>query len=145
MFAPTYKYLVGSSSYSGDAPGSGSRAPSPSLLTGGSGGGGGEAAALPAPSGEKQKRRTPAWCDRILWLQVRAGRRRAEPRGAHLRRRLCVRGVGMCQPLRARFGARTAQLQPPAPTLRTPPRRPRLRRPLGRARRCTSWRTGVPS
>ncbi|KAF8068242.1 Ocrl [Scenedesmus sp. PABB004] len=77
-FPPTYKYHLGCNVYSGDAlpPGlaAGLRAvdSGASLADSDGAAGGAEAeaggAGRDSPAVEKQKRRTPAWCDRVLWL-----------------------------------------------------------------------------
>lgn len=78
-FHPTYKYHLGCNIYSGDPlpPGVGAvkAVESYASLTDSEatteGGDSNSAAGRDSPSVEKQKKRTPAWCDRILWLPDR--------------------------------------------------------------------------
>ena len=70
-FPPTYKYRPGTNIYSGGAGvgvgSSGAEGDEDDINGGGSGGGGGVGAGVPVNMKEEKKKRTPAWCDRILW------------------------------------------------------------------------------
>ncbi|KXZ53716.1 hypothetical protein GPECTOR_6g633 [Gonium pectorale] len=77
-FLPTYKFKVGTSVYNGDdaalAPGAGS-ASTGALQSAADPAGVAEDDASTtgsAPDPERHKKRTPAWCDRVLWWERRA-------------------------------------------------------------------------
>jgi hypothetical protein len=56
---------------------------------------GGAAVGRESPSVEKQKRRTPAWCDRVLWLPGRQLHQLAYGRGELAVRGWLVAGGGV--------------------------------------------------